>query len=143
MDYTWLKALHISAVTVWFGGLVLAAVTVHACAPARDAEGAPGRVDVLTAVRRWDGAVTSPAMGLVWLLGIVLAVRGEWFGAPWLTIKLVLVGALSALHGFLSGMLRRLVRADALPISPRLRHAPLAAIAGVIAIIMLVVLKPL
>jgi uncharacterized membrane protein len=60
-----------------------------------------------------------------------------------LTVKLALVLALSALHGVLSGTLRRLARADAPSADSILRYAPIATIAGSLAIVILVVIKPL
>jgi putative membrane protein len=102
-----------------------------------------GRLSALGMMRWWDDTVTSPAMVLVWVLGLTLALEGGWFGAPWLTIKLMLVLALSALHGVQSGFLRRLAKSD--PRSPptSLHHAPILILAGAAAIIILVVVKPL
>src|SRR5690606_22616026 len=59
-------------------------------------------------LRRWDRAVTAPALLLVWALGITLASVGGWYASGWLQAKLVLVVLLSGLHGILSGRLRRL-----------------------------------
>jgi uncharacterized membrane protein len=143
VDYLGLKAFHIAAASVWIGGLLIAAVTIGALMASRNAAEAPGRSAILDAVRSWDRRVTTPAMVLVWAFGMTLAIHGDWFGARWLTGKLVLVLALSALHGLLSGSLRRLGRADATPPSSRLRHAPAAIIVGVVAIVLLVVIKPL
>jgi uncharacterized membrane protein len=56
-------------------------------------------------------------------------------------IKLAIVGALSALHGLLSGMLRRLGASAEQP-PAALRYAAPATILGVAVIAMLVVTKP-
>ena len=70
-----------------------------------------------------------------------MAMQAGWFGSPWLTIKLAIVGALSALHGLLSGTLRRLsASADQPPAA--LRYAAPATILGVVMIAILVVTKP-
>jgi putative membrane protein len=141
MAYLWLKALHIAAVTIWIGGMLLTATIIGFLS--NTAGEASGRAAVLDAVRGWDQRVTAPAMLLVWMLGVVLATWGGWFGAPWLTIKLALVLSLSALHGVLSGTLRRLARADGSSAASILRYAPAVTIAGILAIVILVVVKPI
>src|SRR4051794_40277555 len=107
--YLWLKAFHIAAATTWISGLVVAGLAIT---------GRPARAGIQTAqdrlpldmIRRWDRRVTLPAMLLTWALGIAMAMQGGWFSSPWLMIKLIIVSAHSALHGVLSGTLRRLER---------------------------------
>jgi protoporphyrinogen IX oxidase len=142
MDYLWLKALHITAVVTWVGGMLAAAVAVAAISGARDQHEIAGRTAFLAHVRRWDRRVTTPAMLLVWLLGLALALTGNWFPQAWLVAKLALVLLLSALHGLLSGNLRRhsLSQHPGSPAS--LRHAAAAAVVAVLIIIVLVVVKP-
>ncbi|MFM9270462.1 CopD family protein [Halomonas elongata] len=141
MDYLWLKAFHIAAVAIWTGGMLLAALTTSAAGSAA-AGAVAGRSTVLNAVRHWDRRVTSPAMLLAWALGLALALQGGWFPAPWLIVKLALVLALSALHGILSGTLRRLARADESSPTVMLRYGPIVTVATVFAIVVLVVIKP-
>jgi putative membrane protein len=50
--------------------------------------------------RRLLKVIINPAMILSWILGVWLGVAGGWFSSGWLSLKLVLVLALSALHGF-------------------------------------------
>jgi protoporphyrinogen IX oxidase len=55
--------------------------------------------------RRLLRAIINPAMIATWVLGLSLAWLGPdshygWFASGWLQAKLVLVLALSALHGF-------------------------------------------
>ena len=141
MDYLWLKALHVAAVLVWIGGLLLVAVAITVLSLSKEVAEAPGRTAVF-AVRRWDRYVTSPAMLLAWGAGLTLAILGEWFRSPWLIIKLVFVLLLTTLHGLLSGTLRKLGHSDEPPASFGLRHAPLLIIISVAAIVVLVVVKP-
>ena len=56
--------------------------------------------------------------------------------------KLTLVVLLSALHGMLSGTLRRLARADGSSPPALLRHAPAGVVAAVLAVVGLAVVKP-
>lgn len=147
MIYLWLKAFHIVSVTVWIGGMFVAAIAVAALSASKSLPGAPGpvgivRPDIIGAVRRWDRWATSPAMLLAWILGLAVATEGGWFGARWLMMKLVFVVALSGLHGMLSGTLRKLARPDGRP-SPASGHALPVIVGAVVVIVLLVVLKPL
>jgi uncharacterized membrane protein len=144
VDYIWLIGLHVTAVTVWIAGMSVAAILISALDATTAAE--PGPARFLRAVARWDRRVTSPAMGLAWILGVTLVVVGGWGFEPWLMAKVIIVTALSALHGKIAAGLRRLAEpapeSGIRPISPLLRFSPLAVIAGAIAIVTLVVVKP-
>lgn len=106
------KAVHVAAVVAWLAGMLLVAV-LPAALRALPVAHFPADRGLLLAVRRWDRRVTTPAMAIAWALGLWLAWRGGWMGAGWLSAKLALVVCLSALHGVLSGSLRRTVQADA------------------------------
>lgn len=100
--YPWLKALHVAAALVFASG-VLAMAGLLRMMPA-----VPG--DMAAVVSRWDRCVTTPAMLLVWGLGLALASGGSWVGDGWLYAKFGLVLLLSAIHGVQSGQLRRSTR---------------------------------
>ncbi|TWB24540.1 putative membrane protein [Nitrospirillum amazonense] len=106
MDYLWLKALHVAAVLIFIGGIFVQATGV--------ATGARGATETVGLVSRWDQRVTLPAMLVVWLTGALVAASGAWFSNHWLWAKLVLVVALSGLHGVQSGRLRRLRKGERL-----------------------------
>ena len=143
MVYLWFKALHIVAVVTWIGGVLLVAVTITAVAGVRGQQEIAARSAFLEGVRRWDQRVTSPAMLLVWIFGLTLALTGNWFPQIWLLAKLPLVVLLSALHGVLSGRLRRLSRSQE-PSSPTsLRYADAAVVIATLVIVVLVVTKPI
>lgn len=143
MDYLWIKALHIAAVVTWIGGMLVVAVTIAAVADVRGQQEVATRSALLERVRRWDQLVTSPAMLLVWILGLTLALTGNWFPQTWLLAKLALVLLLSALHGVLSGRLRRLSHSQE-PSSPAaLRYAGAAVVIATLIIVVLVVTKPI
>lgn len=132
MIYLMLKAVHLAAVVTFVGGLLLSSVAVRIA-----------NLAVHRAVRRWDRAVTAPALAIVWIAGIALALSGHWFGAAWLSAKLVLVVALSVLHGVLAGTLRRMGRDDLVVVpAPWLGHAAEAVIAAMALVVGLAVLKP-
>ncbi|KAA0579763.1 hypothetical protein FZ983_15235 [Azospirillum sp. B21] len=144
MEYIWLIGLHVAAVTVWIAGMSVAAILISALDSTTATGEGPARI--LRATSRWDRRVTSPAMGLAWLLGITLVLWGGWGFEPWLVAKVAIVVVLSALHGTLAAGLRRLGEpaptSGVRPVSPLLRFSPLVVIAGVIAIVTLVVVKP-
>ncbi|AXF25066.1 hypothetical protein CUJ89_18035 [Burkholderia pyrrocinia] len=132
MIYLVLKAVHVVAVVTFVGGLLMLSVGVRIA-----------NLAVHRAVRRWDRAVTAPALALVWITGIAIALSGHWFGAAWLSVKLVVVVALSALHGILAGTLRRMERDDLVVVpAPWLGHATGAVVVATGIVVALVVIKP-
>ena len=96
--YVWLKAFHVIAVIAWMAGMLyLPRLFVYHC------EAEPGSKQSETfkvMERRLLKAIINPAMIAVWLLGLWLAWSGGWYASPWLQAKVVLVLALSAMHGF-------------------------------------------
>jgi protoporphyrinogen IX oxidase len=138
--YLWLKAFHIAAAMTWISGMVAAGLVVASRLTCTGIQAAQD-TRYLDVIRRWDRCVTLPAMLVAWGLGIVMAIQAGWFGSPWLTIKLAIVGALAALHGLLSGMLRRLGASVDQPPAALLYAAP-ATILGVVMIAILAVTKP-
>jgi uncharacterized integral membrane protein (TIGR00701 family) len=142
MDYLWLKAFHIVAAITWVGGILVSAVTIAGLFCTRAMEADQAKSALLSTVRYWDGRVTTPAMLLAWGLGLTLALKGHWFPAPWLLLKLLIVFLLSALHGVLSGCLRRLSRREERSPSAVLRYAPATTVLGMFMIVTLVVVKP-
>ncbi|MDY7789277.1 CopD family protein [Burkholderia ubonensis] len=132
MTYLLLKAVHVLAVVTFVGGLLTLSVGVRIA-----------NLAVHRAVRRWDRAVTTPALAIMWISGITIALSGRWFGDAWLSAKLVAVVALSALHGILAGTLRRMERDD-LVVAPAqwLGQAGGAVVVATGIVVGLVVIKP-
>ena len=132
--YDLVKAVHVVAVIIFSAGVLIAAIVIRAIGQISD-----GRSALLVAVQKWDAQVTTPAMVVVWGLGIVLMTMGNWFPSPWLIAKLVLVFVLSGIHGVNSGRLRRFT-GNAGPAS---RGSPPIVVLGIAAsIVLLVILKP-
>jgi putative membrane protein len=99
MIYLIIKALHLVSVFLFVGGLLAGALQLGSASPAP--------AGTLRNPLQWHRRVTTAAMFGAWTFGLTLAEIGHWFPAPWLIIKLALVLALSALHGVLTGRLRR------------------------------------
>lgn len=131
--YPWLKAAHLASALVFAGG-VLAVDMLLATVPASGESTSA----VARGVRKWDHAVTAPALFLAFICGLALAIGGQWFGAVWLYAKLFLVLVLAGIHGFQAGRLRRLAGGAAVR---RWRSMPLVLVC-VTAIALLAVVKP-
>jgi protoporphyrinogen IX oxidase len=107
--YQWIKAFHIIAVIAWMAGMLyLPRLFVYHCAAEK---GSVQSETFKIMERRLLRAIINPAMIATWLLGLWLAWHGPdsrygWFASGWLLAKLVLVLALSALHGFFARWVR-------------------------------------
>ena len=106
MTYLLIKAVHVSAVLLWLGGMLMQAVQLQAERSNRT-PWMPWELTMWRALQRRDRTVTVPAMGVAWVAGLYMAMFGAWLGSHWLSAKLVLVVMLSALHGMQAGRLRR------------------------------------
>jgi protoporphyrinogen IX oxidase len=104
--YPWLEGLHVASALLFVGGLISETVFLSTLPTAEDLT--PAQRRAVSAVRVWDRRLTTPAMLLVWGLGLTLLLTQGWLSAHWLQVKLAFVLALSALHGVQSGTLRRL-----------------------------------
>ena len=103
--YEWIKAFHIIAVIAWMAGMLyLPRLFVYHCAAEK---GSVQSETFKVMERRLLRAIINPAMVATWVFGLWLAWLGPdfrygWFASPWLWAKLVLVLALSAVHGMLA-----------------------------------------
>jgi putative membrane protein len=100
--YQWILAFHIIAVIAWMAGMLyLPRLFVYHCAAEK---GSVQSETFKMMERRLLRVIINPAMIATWLLGLWLAWNGPdsrygWFDSGWLHAKIVLVLALSALHG--------------------------------------------
>ncbi len=103
--YQWIKAFHIIAVIAWMAGMLyLPRLFVYHCAAEK---GSVQSETFKVMERRLLRGIINPAMVATWLFGLWLAWNGPdsrygWFASGWLDAKLVLVLALSVLHGLLA-----------------------------------------
>ena len=97
MLYLWLKALHVIAVIAWMAALLyLPRLMVYHCA----AEPGSKQSETFKIMeQRLLRFIANPAMIATWLFGIALMLENELFRAGWMQAKFVLVLMLSALHG--------------------------------------------
>jgi protoporphyrinogen IX oxidase len=96
--YEWIKALHIVAVIAWMAGMLyLPRLFVYHC----EAKTGSSQSETFKLMeRRLLKMIINPAMIVTWVAGLYLAWSGHWLSAGWLHTKLALVLALSGVHGF-------------------------------------------
>jgi len=143
--YLWLKALHIIAVIAWMAGMLyLPRLFVYHC----EAEPGSRQSETFKVMeRRLLHAIINPAMVVVWAVGLWLAWQGPdprfgWFASGWLGAKLVLVLVLSGVHGLLSAWVRQFAADQNRHSQKFYRIINEVPTLLMIAIVLLVVLKP-
>ncbi|MGI8527228.1 MAG: protoporphyrinogen oxidase HemJ [Pseudolabrys sp.] len=138
--YLYLKAFHIIAVIAWMAGMLYLPrlFVYHASAKRGSAQSETFKV----MERRLLKFIMTPAMIATWLLGIALLIEGGWFAAYWLHAKLVLVIAMSGLHGYLSSCVGKFTT-DSNTQSPKFYRIINEILTGLlIVIVLLAVVKP-
>jgi protoporphyrinogen IX oxidase len=98
----YVKALHVIAIIAWMAGLLyLPRLFVY---HAGSAKGSEQSETFKVMERRLLRFITTPAMLLAWLFGLILAFSGliDWSADGWFHAKLALVLLLSAFHGLLA-----------------------------------------
>ena len=145
--YDWVKAAHLIFVIFWMAGLFILPrhLIYHqeALAAGRRDEAALW-VERETKLRR---VILSPAMIVVWALGIALALNaGIADGAPglgWLHAKIAIVVLLSGYHGWMVGYAKKLGRGITTLTGRQLRLANEVPGVAVVLIVILVIVKPM
>ena len=138
--YLGVKALHVIAIIAWMAGMLyLPRLYVYHCA----AEPGSAQSETFKVMeRRLLRAIVNPAMILAWVLGLALVAHLDAWAEAWMHAKFACVIALSTLHGFLARW-RRQFAADANRHEARfyrlMNEVPTALM---IAIVVLVVVRP-
>jgi putative membrane protein len=141
MDYyLWLKALHVTAIIAWMAGLLYLPrlFVYHADAPA----GSDQARTFELMERRLLRIIMNPAMIIVWITGLTLAISGGWFKSGWLHGKLLLVIGLSAAHMYFARQRRLLAEGRAEKSAGFYRALNEAPTLLMIGIVILVIVKP-
>lgn len=138
--YLWVKAAHVTFVIFWLAGLfMLPRFYVY------HQETAVGSAEDRAWIERESrvrSIILTPAMILVWILGLLLAFNiGAW-GQAWFSAKLAFVVLLSGYQGWLGVYGKKLARGER-PLSSRAVRA-INEIPGVAAaiIVVLVIVRP-
>lgn len=106
--YNLLRALHIIAVIAWMAGMLMLPRLY-----AYQTGAAPGgelEKKMIEASRRLRSIIMTPALLVSWGLGLWLLIQFTWGNIMsfWLIAKLVLVVAMTGLHGFFASAGRKL-----------------------------------
>jgi len=141
VTYAWIKAAHVIFVIFWIAGMfMLPRYYVY------HQEAAPGSAEEAKWIERETklrNIIITPAMIMVWLLGLTLAYTLEAWHHGWFQAKLAIVLALSAYHGWMIGYGRKLSKGER-PLPGRtlriMNEVPGIATA---VIVVLVIVKPL
>ena len=104
--YLWVKAAHVTFVIFWIAGLfIVPRYYIHHQATT------PGSAEDRAWIEREDRARTiilTPAMVIVWALGLMLGVHLGIFGQAWFSSKLLLVVILTGYQGWITAYGRKL-----------------------------------
>ena len=138
--YLWVKALHIIAVIAWMAGMLyLPRLYVYHCAVE------PGSAQSETfkvMERRLLRAILNPSMSLAWILGLALVAHLDAWGEAWMHAKFACVIALSTLHGFFARWCRQFAADDNRHEARFYRLVNEVPAVLMIAIVVLVVVRP-
>jgi putative membrane protein len=138
--YPWVKAAHVTFVIFWMAGLFLLPrfYVYHQEAPA----GSPEDRAWIEREARVRSIILTPAMIVVWILGLMLAFNVDAWSQGWFHAKLALVIALSGYQGWLAGYGKKLAKGQR-PLSGRAVRM-LNEIPGIAAaiIVVLVIVRP-
>jgi len=140
LAYPWVKAAHVTFVIFWMAGLfLLPRLYVY---HQETTVGSPEDRAWIERESRVRSIILTPAMALVWILGLMLAFNVDAFSQGWFLAKLALVVALSGYQGWLSGYGKKLARGER-PLSGRAVRM-INEIPGIAAalIVVLVIVRP-
>jgi putative membrane protein len=116
LAYPWVKAAHVTFVIFWLAGLFLLPrfyVYHHETAIGSSEDRA-----WIEREARVRSIILTPAMLLVWILGLMLAFNLDLWAAHWFSAKLALVVGLTAYQGWLGSYGKKLARGER-PLSGR------------------------
>jgi protoporphyrinogen IX oxidase len=108
--YAWVKAAHLTFVIFWVAGLfLLPRLYVY---HQESAPGSPEDRAWIEREARVRSIILTPAMLVVWILGLMLAFDLDIWGQGWFSAKLALVVALTAYQGWLGVYGKKLARGE-------------------------------
>lgn len=138
--YLWAKAVHVIAVVAWMAGMLyLPRLFVY---HSEVAVGSAQSETFKVMERRLLRAIINPAMIVTWVFGLWLAWDGFGFHGGWLHAKIALVLAMSGMHGYLSGAARRFAEDRNEKSARHWRIMNEVPTVLMIAIVILVIVKP-
>lgn len=138
--YLWVKAAHVTFVIFWMAGLFLLPrfYVYHQ----ETAPGSPEERVWIEREARVRSIILTPAMVLVWLLGLLLALHLNVWGEAWFSAKLLLVVGLTGYQGWLGAYGKKLAVGERLVSGKMLRMLNEIPGIAVALIVVLVIVRP-
>ncbi|GAK71492.1 hypothetical protein RRU01S_17_00920 [Agrobacterium rubi TR3 = NBRC 13261] len=138
--YLWIKALHIIAVISWMAGLFyLPRLFIYHT----DAEPGSDKSETFKIMeQRLIRIIMNPAMMISWVLGLYLAWSVYGFSGGWLHAKIALVVLMTVTHVYFSRSAKRFARDENIRTARHWRLMNEVPTLLMIAIVILVVVKP-
>lgn len=138
--YLWVKAFHIIFVIFWMAGMfMLPRYLAYHC---QYEVGSEEDEKWIERERRLMRIIINPAMGIAWILGIMLVLNIGLGAGGWLHTKLALVLALSGFHGMLSRYRKEFERGERKRPEKYYRMINEVPAVAIIAVVLLAVVKP-
>lgn len=138
--YLFLKSGHVIFMVFWLAGLFM---LPRQCIYMLDhAPGSPGEAKWATRMGKLRKIILTPAMIIVWVLGLSMAYSGGWFSSGWLHAKLTLVLILTGYHGWLVAQTKKMARGERPLTEKQLRMIGEVPGLLLVLIVVLVYLKP-
>ncbi len=138
--YLFLKSGHVIFMVFWLAGLFM---LPRQCIYMLDhAPGSAGEAKWATRMGKLRKIILTPALIIVWVLGLTMAYSGGWFTSGWLHAKLTLVLALTGYHGWLVAQTKKMARGERPLTEGTLRMIGEVPGLLLIVIVLLVYLKP-
>jgi len=138
--YLYLKAGHVIFMVFWMAGLFM--LPRQAIYMLDHAPGSPGEAMWADRMGKLRKIILSPAMTVVWVLGLTMAISGGWFAYGWLHAKLALVLAMTGFHGYMVSQTKKMSRGERPLTEKQLRMIGEVPGLLLVLIVFLVYLKP-
>ena len=140
LTYAWIKAGHVIFVIFWIAGLFM--LPRYYVYHQESTPGTPEEARWIDREKKLRNIIITPAMAMVWILGLTLAwITGAW-SETWFHIKFAAVVGLSAYHGWLIGYGRKLARGERAVSGKTLRIMNEVPGLATVLIVILVIVKP-
>jgi protoporphyrinogen IX oxidase len=108
VTYAWIKAAHIIFVIFWIAGLFM--LPRYYVYHQEAVPGSPEEQKWIERERKLRNIIITPAMIMVWVLGLTLVWITEAWTQGWLHAKLLIVIGLSGYHGYMVGYGKKLAQ---------------------------------
>jgi putative membrane protein len=140
LTYAWIKAGHVIFVIFWIAGLFM--LPRYYVYHQESAAGSAEEARWIDREKKLRNIIITPAMALVWVLGLTLAYTTGAWSEGWFHVKFAAVIGLSAYHGWLVGYGKKLARGQRAVSGKTLRIMNEVPGLATVLIVILVIVKP-